>query len=251
MLVDRSNYRSFQYRIEYKFLEKLNIYILSATYTYNLNITLERIGRDSLHYYNDLSNTNSTDFIKFAWATREALDRMVMQSDLRDIFQGVEVHSFVQGPNNHGIVSKFYLQLSDNIEETRLEGILRKYLRSNNYSLGGTDIVASHLDNLKAQDFDECSNPKFHDCSENAHCFNLRGTYTCSCKEGFSDLSENMLYPGRVCSADLSGCEKCNYHGACYSKSGDEVFCECFPWYAGDDCRINLKGLYFIRHIEI
>lgn len=49
-------------------------------------------------------------------------------------------------------------------------------------------------------DFDECSDPKFHDCSENAQCFNLRGTYTCSCKEGFTDLSQNALYPGRVCS---------------------------------------------------
>lgn len=33
-------------------------------------------------------------------------------------------------------------------------------------------------------DFDECVNIKYHDCSENAYCFNLRGTYTCSCREG-------------------------------------------------------------------
>lgn len=166
---------------------------------------------------------------------------MVMQSDLRDIFQGVEVHSFSPGPDHHGIVSKFYLQLSENIEETRLEEILRKYLRNNNYSLGGTDIVASHLDKLKAQDFDECSNLKFHDCSTNAQCFNLKGTYTCSCKEGYSDLSENMLYPGRVCSADQIGCDKCNYHGACVTRD-EEIYCDCFPWYAGDNCHINLKG---------
>lgn len=53
---------------------------------------------------------------------------------------------------------------------------------------------------LFTTDFDECTDAKFHDCSENAQCFNLRGTYTCSCTEGFTDLSHNALFPGRVCS---------------------------------------------------
>ncbi|KAJ8963665.1 hypothetical protein NQ314_005456 [Rhamnusium bicolor] len=215
------------------------------TYTYNLRITLDRIDKDKLQYYNDLSNSNSTEFLKFAQTIHEALDRMVMQSDLRDIFHGVEVHSFKPSPTSKGIVTRFYLQLSDNIDETRLEEIFKKYFRNNNYSLGGTDIFTSpqSLDELKAQDFDECSYPKFHDCSENAQCFNLKGTYTCSCREGFSDLSENILYPGRICSAEQIGCERCNYHGTCYSREGDDVLCECFQWYTGESCHINLKVL--------
>ncbi|KAJ8941612.1 hypothetical protein NQ318_000318 [Aromia moschata] len=215
------------------------------TYTYDLNVTLERIGRDKLHYFDDLADSNSTDFVKFAQATREALDRMVMQSDLRDIFHGVQVHAFEPSSDSKDVISRFYLQLSDNIDESRLEDVFKKYLRNNNYTLGGTDIFASaaSLDDLRAQDFDECSHAKFHDCSENAQCFNLKGTYTCSCKEGYSDLSENMLYPGRICSADQVGCERCNYHGTCYSREGDEVICECFHWYAGDSCHINLKVL--------
>lgn len=107
-------------------------------------------------------------------------------------------------------------------------------------------------------DFDECLNEQFHDCSSNAYCFNLRGTYTCSCKEAYADLSENPVYPGRICSAELIGCEKCHYHGTCYSSggiidkdldilpfsSGNEVKCECFQWYTGANCQINLKGMY-------
>jgi len=54
--------------------------------------------------------------------------------------------------------------------------------------------------NILCLDFDECSDSKFHDCSDNAKCFNLHGTYTCSCKDGFSDLSHNTQFPGRVCS---------------------------------------------------
>lgn len=110
-------------------------------------------------------------------------------------------------------------------------------------------------------DFDECLNEQFHDCSSNAYCFNLRGTYTCSCKEAYADLSENPVYPGRICSAELIGCEKCHYHGTCYSSggiiekdldilpfsSGNEVKCECFQWYTGANCQINLKGMYKIE----
>ncbi|XP_050513157.1 uncharacterized protein LOC114340067 [Diabrotica virgifera virgifera] len=211
------------------------------TYTFDLKITLDRIGKDPLHFYEDLRNTNSTEHYKFVQATGEALDRMVMQSDLRDIFHGVKVHTFE--PATKGIVSKFHLQLSENIEEHKLEDVLKTYLRNNSFSLGGTDIFASPLMELEAHDFNECAHTNLHDCSENAHCFNLKGTYSCSCKEGFSDMSENMLYPGRVCSAEQVGCEKCNYHGTCYSRGADEVLCECFQWYTGQYCHINLKVL--------
>lgn len=50
--------------------------------------------------------------------------------------------------------------------------------------------------------------PQFHDCSEHAECFNLRATYTCSCREGYADLSVNPLYPGRVCSGTCGESEK-------------------------------------------
>lgn len=114
-------------------------------------------------------------------------------------------------------------------------------------------------------DFDECLHDHFHDCSTNAYCFNIRGTYVCSCKEGFSDLSENSIYPGRICSADEIGCEKCYYHGTCYTvndhidsssydisfSQADEVRCDCFRWYTGANCQINLKGDLILRSIYI
>jgi len=40
----------------------------------------------------------------------------------------------------------------------------------------------------------------------------------------------------------MIGCEYCGYHGACYSR-GEQQTCECFQWYTGDRCRINLKVL--------
>ncbi|CAG9857190.1 unnamed protein product [Phyllotreta striolata] len=211
------------------------------TYTYDLELTLDRIGRDRLHFYDDLKNPNSTEHYKFTQATGEAIDRMVMQSDLRDAYHGVKVYGFE--PGAAGIISKSYLQLSENMEEKRLEDILKNYLSNNSLSLGGTDIYSSPLMDLKVKDFDECTRSHLHDCSENARCFNLKGTYSCSCKEGYADVSENMLYPGRICSAEMVGCERCNYHGTCYSRGSEEVLCECFQWYTGQFCHINLKVL--------
>nr|CAH7740085.1 unnamed protein product [Callosobruchus chinensis] len=213
------------------------------TYTYDIQLTLDRMGKDQLHFTEDMKNVNSSRFLRYARPIREALDRMVMQSDLRDIFHGVEVHALTPSNTSKGLISRFYLQLSDNMDENRLEDVFRKYLRNNSYSLGGTDVFASSPVDLKAHDFDECAHPKFHDCSENAKCFNLKGTYTCSCKEGYADMSENMLYPGRVCSAEVVGCERCSYHGTCYSRGHDDVICECFQWYTGDSCHVNLKVL--------
>lgn len=34
-------------------------------------------------------------------------------------------------------------QLSDNAHESRLKEVIEKYLRNNNYSLGGTDVLAA------------------------------------------------------------------------------------------------------------
>lgn len=229
--------------VKFSFSLKITINFL-ATYTYELHVDLERIGKDKLRFNQELGNENSTEFSRLTSQVHDSIDRMVMQSDLRDIYHGVHVNSY--GPSGpFGINTKFYLQLSDNTDERRLEDVFKKYLRGNNYSLGGTDIYASKegLDSFHAQDFDECKYPKFHDCSENAQCFNLKGTYTCSCKEGFADLSENILYPGRLCSAEIIGCERCNYHGTCYSLGENQHLCECFQWYAGENCHINLKVL--------
>ncbi|XP_060521357.1 uncharacterized protein LOC132698998 [Cylas formicarius] len=216
----------------------------NPTYTYSINVTLDHIRNKEVRYTSALSLENSTEFVRLARKTHEGVDRMVMQSDLRDVYHGIQLRSFEPGASS-GVVSRFYLQLSDNTDERRLEDILRKYLRNSNYSLGGTDVFTSSRssDSLKAEDFNECYDPSFQDCSKNAHCFNLRGTYTCSCKEGYSDLSENMLYPGRICSAERTGCEKCNYHGMCSARKYDQIECDCFHWYAGENCHINLKAL--------
>ncbi|KAM3960018.1 LOW QUALITY PROTEIN: uncharacterized protein ACR2FA_005941 [Aphomia sociella] len=220
------------------------------TYTYSVKLALGSQGNERLTFHQSLSDNSSKHYHALAVATHEGINRMVMQSDLRDVFHGVHITGFSpvemkteNGEVYQGVMNDFYVQLSDNAHESRLKEVIEKYLRNNNYSLGGTDVHAAgeFMDRLDVSDFDECVSGQFHDCSEHAQCFNLRGTYTCSCLEGYADLSVNTLYPGRICSAEPVGCERCNYHGACYSRDDRRVLCECFQWYAGSSCQINLK----------
>ncbi|XP_055690318.1 mucin-2 isoform X3 [Lutzomyia longipalpis] len=208
------------------------------TYTYAMAMNLGRFAGSRLFWDAALASNTSARFHHMQAVAHEALHRTAMQSDLRDIYHGLYVSGFEAAPEAGSIQAHFYLQLSDSSDEKRLKDVFGKYLRASNLSLGGTDLFATDTA-VEAADFDECRHEALHDCSPHALCFNLKGTYTCSCREGFVDLSENALYPGRQCSAAPIGCAPCNFHGVCIPPGR----CECFPWYGGATCRINLKAL--------
>ena len=54
-----------------------------------------------------------------------------------------------------------------------------------------------------SSDFDECQSPEYNDCYEQAFCFNLAGSFTCSCREGLVD-SGVPSRPGRSCTGGFS-----------------------------------------------
>lgn len=80
-----------------------------------MNITIDKLGKTPVKYSDKLSIENSTDFIQMARKVHEALDRMVMQSDLRDVYHGVHVSAFYPSKrssnSDSGVISKFYLQV--------------------------------------------------------------------------------------------------------------------------------------------
>lgn len=136
---------------------------LAATYTYTINLPLDRHGADKLKFEEALTKNTSPKYTHLSGIVHNGLDRMVMQSDLRDIYHGVQVVEFKnvstkrssqndQLADGNGITSVFYLQLSDNYDDMRLLDIFHKYLRNNNYSLGGTDLYSSQalIDDMTA-----------------------------------------------------------------------------------------------------
>lgn len=90
-------------------------------------------------YESTMNDSTSTAFRRLLAPTKDALDRTLMQSDLRDVYRGLKIARFSADPTK----VEFHVQLSDNANETRLKEVLRKYLISSNYSLGGTEVYAS------------------------------------------------------------------------------------------------------------
>lgn len=86
-----------------------------------------------------MNDTNSVIFRRYAHPIREALDRTLMQSDLRDVYRGLNIAKFFRDPAK----VLFNVRLSSNTDETRLKEVIRKYLVMSNYSLGGTEVYAS------------------------------------------------------------------------------------------------------------
>jgi hypothetical protein len=109
-----------------------------------MKLELAKNGKETLVYDASLADPTSPNYSQLAVVTHDSLDRTVMQSDLRDIYHGVHVTGFEgSGKAANGVLSNFYLQLSDNTDEKRLLDIFKKYLRANNYSLGGTELIAA------------------------------------------------------------------------------------------------------------
>jgi hypothetical protein len=68
-------------------------------------------GKESLRYGSPLEDTTSLQYQQLNDATREGLDRMVMQSDLRDIYHGVVVSGFQPDDHGDGVTVNFYVQV--------------------------------------------------------------------------------------------------------------------------------------------
>lgn len=115
-----------------------------------MQVTLDRMGVDPVQYQQGLQVPGSPKFVRMAQAAKEGLNRMVMQSDLRDIYHGIAISGFQ--PKDKKTMVDFYVQLSENVEEGKVLGVFRKSLRSSNFSLGGTEMFAAReTDNVHIQ----------------------------------------------------------------------------------------------------
>lgn len=92
--------------------------LFSATYTYSVKLALGSQGNDRLEYHEHLSDNSSKLYQALALATHEGINRMVMQSDLRDVYHGVHITGFhpveLKSPNGElyrGVMNDFYVQV--------------------------------------------------------------------------------------------------------------------------------------------
>ena len=52
--------------------------------------------------------------------------------------------------------------------------------------LSDIDQINIHLILVNCADFNECDNENNNTCHENAQCINTEGSFTCSCKPGYT-----------------------------------------------------------------
>lgn len=79
-----------------------------------MKLVLDRNGKEKIRYSETLHDESSPGYLKLAAVTRDGLDRLVMQSELRDVYQGLEINKFDAGPGQAGesALVNFHLQVS-------------------------------------------------------------------------------------------------------------------------------------------
>jgi len=217
------------------------------------------------------SESQETRIVRFnPRAVQKAVENSFKNRDL-DIFHGAEVTSIkasnntkrnfildneeFQEDNQGDMAIQLLVQVSDDgddgpLEEERIRSLIEPTIKETKFPLGA-DIMVSRV---SIDDFDECLSYEYNDCSDHAVCQNMKGTYTCSCKEGYLDFSgSSASLTGRVCSAQSTeSCRLCSGNGQCSIKEGrEEVECKCQPWFAGQKCQINLKLLLIVGAVSV
>ncbi|CAG7821403.1 unnamed protein product [Allacma fusca] len=219
------------------------------TFTYEMSIAVNQM-RGMSFDVKDLNNEASESYQNFSKAAKDALDRTFMYTDVRSKFMGAEIMKIVPkqmkdmnlnlSENKFGL--DFLVQLSLNVSEDLLKSQFIRQLRASNFSVGRTGMTTTNnISDFAARDFDECSHPDYNDCSKDADCINIKGSYSCECQSGFMDTSKKNA-PGRECKA-VDGCVECNYNGRCIIDQFGNAGCHCFRWFGGAECQINLKIL--------
>lgn len=100
------------------------------------------------------------------------------------------------------------------------------------------------IDYMQIKDFNECAGGE-HNCHSNALCKNSMGTYMCTCKRGYVDVSLlTGRLSGKVCEVHC-GSNSCKNMGTCGDVDGHPV-CKCTNGYTGKSCQVRKKDIEWI-----
>ncbi len=100
-------------------------------------------------------------------------------------------------------ISQMVVHISDKEASVgeRLQSLLSDPIKNSKLPLGSDGVSVSRV---SVEDFDECAHEDHNDCAVDARCTNTRGSYECSCNDGFHDLGGSDSPRGRVCSGKSS-----------------------------------------------
>jgi hypothetical protein len=76
-----------------------------------MKLVLDKFRKEPIKYSSNLENPGSNQYQQLTEATREGLNRMSMQSDLRDIYHGVIVGGFEPVENGEKAAVSYIIQV--------------------------------------------------------------------------------------------------------------------------------------------
>ncbi|GAB1600360.1 hypothetical protein Ahia01_000313800 [Argonauta hians] len=97
----------------------------------------------------------------------------------------------------------FYLDYKRNLTTEDVYSIFENHVNTTKGIVGNSKLrIDTHYGNkFYIEDVDECLYPSLHDCPVEAWCINTNGSFMCSCKVEFEDISPKLLEnPGKICS---------------------------------------------------
>ncbi|XP_041482022.1 uncharacterized protein LOC121429156 isoform X2 [Lytechinus variegatus] len=164
-----------------------------VAYVYTVSMTITSFNGQSISFTIALTDVTSDEYLRLAAILRRLLLLQVrlLRRLARIIFR------------NGSVIASFEAGTAEPMSANDLQQMIISDLGSGNITSGGSSIGVDP-DTLVATDFNECLVASDNDCSPNADCSNMEGSFVCSCREGFTDNSPDTGRPGRVCTGGLS-----------------------------------------------
>ncbi|XP_059580331.1 uromodulin-like 1 [Alligator mississippiensis] len=154
----------------------------------------------SVEYVPGFSNASSEEYQNFTrlffnevscwkWANVEPIVYKSMPLNLIQQMDDGMIKMSITSITNGSIVVGFSLVIAEDLDIQYIATAFRDAFQHSSYFTADNNSVSIH-------DYDECKREE-DDCSAEASCHNIYGSYQCSCNEGFIDLNSDR--PGRNC----------------------------------------------------
>ncbi|XP_049272239.1 proteoglycan 4 isoform X2 [Rhipicephalus sanguineus] len=208
-----------------------------------LTLKLDRLGDKKLVFNRNYRNPESEDYQLLEYEAKQALHSLFSKSSFSRLFVDATVNRFQSAGSK--VMMNATVQLEDN-DITRVPSVKRvlqhevvNMINRRNSNIGESRLYVDGLLNsgLAVDDVNECNDVTLNDCSKNAICENVFGTFRCTCKAGYTDKYPDTKWKsGRTCTACAP--DYCNNRGDCRIANGQRE-CSCRGKYIGSRCDID------------
>ncbi|XP_046374743.1 uncharacterized protein LOC124147935 isoform X1 [Haliotis rufescens] len=203
-------------------------------------------------YTEDFADKSSDAYIKLTSQLQQVLLRAFKSQDVAGILR-IKVTNIatekvlvtfeiaVDKVNSGGrdyLQRQYYQGLTSTAHRDENEGLVK--LKGTDLILGTNGSIAWYLKPFT--ETNHCVERAHNYCDVNARCTHKMRSFTCSCNDGFVDVSPDKLRtPGEQCAVKCP----CRNNGTCDSVNG-KTECRCPKWFIGSNCEINGKDLLII-----